>query len=231
MKLTLFSGGAAQAVVTGLQQDFEKANGCTLDASFDAVGAMRDKLLGGAPCDLLVLSASLIEQLTQQGHVVAGSARALGTVATGIAVAEGAPAVTVDTVEALKKTLGAASGLYVPNLTKSTAGIHIAGMLKALGLDGTLAGRIHEYPNGATAMRELARSGAEGAIGCTQVTEIMYTPGIRLVAELPAEHALSTIYTAAVCVRAAQPALAARFVEALSGEASLALRRRSGFGV
>ena len=231
MKLTLFSGGAAQAVVTGLQQDFEQADGCTLAPTFGAVGTMRDKLLAGEPCDLLVLSASLIEQLTAQGHVVAGSARALGPVATGIAVRNGTPEVAVGNGEALKATLSAARGLYVPDMTRSSAGIHIAGMLKALGLVEVLAGRIHEFPNGATAMRELARSEGEGMLGCTQVTEIMYTPGVRLVGELPAEHALSTVYTAAVCSRAQVPELAAAFVEVLAGEASAALRGRSGFGL
>jgi len=231
MNLTLFSGGAAQAVVTGLQNDFERAHGCTLAPTFGAVGAMRDKLLAGEPCDLLLLSASLIEQLAAQGHVVQGSARALGTVATGIAVPEGAAPIDVRSGAALKAALSAARGLFVPDLRKSTAGIHIAGMLEALGLAQALAGRIHEHPNGATAMRELAKNGADGMLGCTQVTEILYTPGVRLVGELPAEHALSTVYTAAVCSRARQPALAAQLVETLSGEASVALRRRSGFGV
>lgn len=230
MKLNLFSGGAAQAVVTGLQHDFEQAHGCTLAPAFGAVGAMRDKLIAGEPCDLLVLSASLIEQLTAQGHVVPGSARALGPVATGIAVRDGAAEISVATSEALKATLLAARGLYVPDMTQSSAGIHIAGMLAALGLSEVLADRIHEFPNGATAMRELARSEGDGMVGCTQVTEIMYTPGVRLVGELPAAHALSTVYTAAVCSRAQEPALAAQFVEALAGEASAALRRRSGFG-
>jgi molybdate transport system substrate-binding protein len=231
MKLTLFSGGAAQAVVTALQHDFERANGCTLAPTFGAVGTMRDKLLAGDPCDLLVLSAALIDQLTTQGHVQSGSAQALGPVATGIAVRDGTPVVAVDTGEALKATLRAARGLYVPDMTKSSAGIHIAGMLKALGLGEALAGRIHEFPNGATAMRELARSEGEGMLGCTQVTEIMYTPGVRLVGELPAEHALNTVYTAAVCSRAQAPALAAKFVALLAGEASVGLRRRCGFGV
>jgi molybdate transport system substrate-binding protein len=231
MKLTLFSGGAAQAVVTGLQPDFEQANGCTLAPTFGAVGTMRDKLLAGEPCDLLVLSAALIEQLQAQGHVVAGSARALGPVATGIAVREGTPEVAVGTGEALKATLASARGLFVPDMARSSAGIHIAGMLKALGLGSALAGRIHEFPNGATAMRELARSEGEGMLGCTQVTEIMYTPGVRLVGELPAGHALNTVYTAAVCSGAQAPALAAKFVELLAGEGSAALRRRSGFGV
>jgi molybdate transport system substrate-binding protein len=231
MKLTLFSGGAAQAVVTGLQTEFEAAHGCTLAPTFGAVGTMRDKLLAGGECDLLVLSAALIEQLARQGHVVDGSARDLGPVATGIAVPDGAAPVAVGTREALKETLSAARGLYVPDLAKSSAGIHIAGMLQALGLAEVLAGRIREFPNGATAMREMAADGGEGLVGCTQVTEIMYTPGVRLIGELPAEHALRTVYTAAVCTRSRAPELAAMLVDRLSGAASWDLRRRSGFAV
>ena len=180
---------------------------------------------------LTVLSASLIAQLEQQNHIVAGSARPLGAVATGIAVPQGAPSVAIDSSQGLKSSLTAAKGLYVPDLHQSSAGIHIAGMLKALGLNELLADRIHEYPNGATAMRELARNGADGMIGCTQVTEIMNTTGVRLEGKLPSEHALNTVYMAAVCSRALQPVLAAKFVEALSSNASSALRLRSGFAI
>ncbi|MBU2285193.1 MAG: substrate-binding domain-containing protein, partial [Gammaproteobacteria bacterium] len=96
MNLIVFSGGAAQAVVTGLQPAFEKAEACTLAGTFGAVGTMRDKLLAGEACDVLVLSESLIKQLTEQGHVVVGSARALGHVATGVAVPDVAPSIRVD---------------------------------------------------------------------------------------------------------------------------------------
>lgn len=231
MELKLFSGGAAQAVVTGLQPAFQTLHGCTLSPTFGAVGAMRDKLLAGEACDLLVLSAALIEQLVRQGHVVAGSARDLGPVATGIAVPEGVVPVDVGTSAALKRTLSAARALYVPDLTRSSAGIHIAGMLKALGLTASLADRIREFPNGATAMREMAVAVGEGVVGCTQVTEILYTPGVRLIGELPLEHALRTVYTAAVCTRAESPEQAATLVDLLSGAASLALRRESGFAI
>lgn len=230
MKLRIFSGGAAQAVVTGLQPDFESAQGCSLEASFGAVGAMRDKLLAGEACDVLVLSATLIAQLEASGHVAAGSARDLGSVATGVAVRADEPGIDVDTAAALKAALSAAQGFYVPDLHKSTAGIHIARMLAALGIDAALAGRIHEHPNGASAMRGLASSTGPGMLGCTQVTEIMYTPGVRLVGELPAEHALCTVYTAAVCTGAREPELAARLVALLAGAETVELRSRSGFG-
>jgi molybdate transport system substrate-binding protein len=231
MKLTLFSGGAAQAVVTGLQAPFQAASASTLAPTFGAVGTMRDKLLAGEPCDLVILSDALIKDLEQQGHVVPGSARQLGRVETGVAVREGMPAVAVGNGEELKATLAACKGLFVPHLQKSTAGIHIAGMLKKLGLDTVLADRIHEFPNGAAAMAELAKTTGDGMIGCTQVTEIMYVPGVSLVADLPSGFGLSTIYTAACCTRAEHPELARSFVQALSDQASSALRARAGFGV
>jgi molybdate transport system substrate-binding protein len=230
MDLTIFSGGAAQAVVHHLQQDFEQTHSCTLAATFGAVGVMRDKVLAGETCDVLILSAALISQLAQQDQVVQGSLRAIGTVATGIAVPEGAPALAVHTSDSLKAALTAATGIYVPDLLRSTAGIHIASMLKSLGIDQIVADRLHEYPNGATAMRELAQKGGDGAIGCTQVTEIMYTPGVTLVGVLPPEFALTTVYTAAVCGHARQPTLAAAFVQALCANESLGFRTQSGFG-
>jgi molybdate transport system substrate-binding protein len=231
MQLKLFSGGAAQAVVIGLQPEFESAHDCLLVPAFGAVGTMRDRLLSGEACDLVVLSAALVEQLVEQGHAVPGSARDLGPVATGVAVPDGAAPVDVGTVDALRRTLSGARGLYVPDLARSSAGIHIAGMLAGLGLADALAGRIREFPNGATAMRAMAADGGDGLVGCTQVTEILYTPGVRLVGELPAEHALRTVYTAAVCTGARAPEPARALVDALAGDASLALRRRSGFAV
>ena len=229
MELILFSGGAAKAVANGLQGAFEAAQGCALSATFGAVGLMRDKLLAGEPCDVLILSAALIDELERQGHVVAGSARPLGAVATGVAVRSGDPAVAIGDADALRASLSAARGLYVPHLSQSSAGIHMASVLERLGLEQAVLGRIHEYPNGAAAMREMAAAVEDSVVGCTQVTEILYTPGVKLVGELPPGYGLDTVYTAAVCARARQPGLAARFVQALTDDASRRLRRDAGF--
>src|SRR4030081_3577946 len=92
MNLTLLSGGAAQGLVTAFAPQFKAETGADIDATFGAVGAMRDKLLAGAPADMLILTASLIAELTQAGRVVAGSAADLGAVATGVWVLSGGPA-------------------------------------------------------------------------------------------------------------------------------------------
>jgi len=79
-------------------------------------------------------------------------------------------------------------------------------------------------------MRALAASGDDGALGCTQETEIRYTPGLALAGALPPPHALATVYTAAVAARARDVDVAERLVALLGGPESAERRRAGGFG-
>ena len=101
--------------------------------------------------------------------------------------------------------------------------------MRQLGVHDTLAPRFKASPNGATAMRELAACASPNPIGCTQVTEIRYTPGVELVGLLPPQFELATLYTAAPAAKAADRALAARFVALLTGADTKALRAQGGF--
>ena len=227
--LHLLSGGAAQALVEGLRPRLVAEQQCDVRGTFGAVGAMRDKLLAGEPCDVVILTQALIDALVAGGHAVPGSAAPLGTVMTGVAVRTGATAPDVTTRDALKRALLAASAVFCPDTVKATAGIHFLKVLKTLGIDAEIAPRLREHPNGATAMREMAHSGLPDAIGCTQVTEILYAPGVQLVGLLPKEFELATVYTAAVCTRAAEPDAAGVFVRMMAGAGAAALRQACGF--
>lgn len=226
--LDILSGGAAQALVGALEPRYRASHGRGVQGSFGAVGAMRDQLLGGAPCDVLILTQALIDQLTASGQVRPGSARPLGKVYTGVAVRSGEPAPDIATRDALKAALERAPGIYFPDPEKATAGIHFRRVLEALGLAETRP-RWRNFPNGATSMRELAQSREPGAIGCTQVTEILHVPGVELVGLLPKDFELATVYTAAVCTKAADPQAAADFVALLAGGEAAATRARCGF--
>ena len=228
-KMRLLSGGAAQGLVQQLRERFLRECGCATEGQFGAVGAMRDKLLAGEPCDLVILTQALVDQLAREGHVVPDSARPLGVVKTGVAVKVGEKAPEVATAQSLKAALLAAPGIYFPDPVKATAGIHFMKVLKTLGIDGQLAARLRPFPNGATAMREMSQASEPGLIGCTQVTEILYTQGVRLVGLLPAEFELATVYTSAVCAKAQEPLAARQFIEMLAGTDSAALRQAGGF--
>lgn len=229
--LHLLSGGAAQGLVTQLEDRFEAESGCGIDASFGAVGMMKDSLLAGAPCDVLILTEALIGQLTVSGELVAGSAQALGVVKTGVAVRDGEPAPDVASPAALKAALQSARGIYFPDPLKATAGIHFMRVIKQLGLDTELAHRLRPFPNGATAMRALAEAAEKepGLLGCTQITEILNTPGVQLIAPLPKEFELATVYTAALCARATQPKAARELIALLASADAAELRRVCGF--
>ena len=230
--LQLLSAGAAKGVVQALAASFERETGATLAATFDAAGTIRDLFLGGAPCDVLILPAPMLDALAAQGKIEPASIAPLGDVPTGIAVPSGEPAASVAGVDGLREVLAGASALYCPDVERATAGIHFVGVLKKLGIHERVAARLKPYANGATAMAAMAKAepiGHSGAVGCTQVTEILYTPGVTLVATLPDEVALTTTYSAAVSRGAGNAELARRFASLLTGTGTLELRRAGGF--
>jgi molybdate transport system substrate-binding protein len=229
MQLRLLSGGAAQGLVQALASPFKAETGCDVDGTFSAVGTMRDALIGGAPADLVILTAPLIAALIEHGHVADGSAVDLGAVPTCVAVRSGDPVPPIGDSDALRAALAAADGVYFPDPKLATAGIHFAKVLEALGLSEALAPRLRPFPNGATAMRALAAATEPRPIGCTQATEILNTPGTVLVGPLPGEHALAAVYTVGVCARAVHPVLAQQFAGLLTHPGTGDLRRRLGF--
>ena len=85
-RLDILSGGAAQGLVRAVEDEFRAGTGASLQGTFGAVGAMREKLLAGTPCDVLILTAAIIAALEASGQVVPGTSEPLGHVRTGVAV-------------------------------------------------------------------------------------------------------------------------------------------------
>jgi molybdate transport system substrate-binding protein len=229
MALHILSGGAAKGLVSALQKSFGEETGVAIEGAFGAVGVMKDRFLAGEACDVIILTAALIEQLTKDGHVVPGSSAALGRVLTGIAVRSDEAMPDVSSRESLAKALLVAKGIYFPDPERATAGIHFANVLRQLGIYDEVASRLRPYPNGATAMAAMAATSESDLIGCTQVTEIKYTEGVTLVAPLPKEFELATIYTAAVASKSVDPMDARQLVALLSGSTSAKVRADGGF--
>ena len=228
MDVYLLSGGAAAGLVNPLKAEFEAKHNCTLHGTFSAVGAMKEALLQGAPCDVVILSKAMVQSLIDSGHVKAGSLRALGVVKTGIAVKHGTTHPAIATRADLQAAFRAAEGIYFPDPKLATAGIHFFKVLQTLGLDVELADRFRTYPNGATAMKEMALATGP-LIGCTQVTEIKYTEGVDLVGVLPQEFELATVYALGISSQAQQPQLAQALAEALIDTSTEELRIAGGF--
>jgi molybdate transport system substrate-binding protein len=229
--LAVLSGGAAQGLVEAVERQFLQPRGIHLRCRFGAVGVMREALLGGAPCDVMIVTERMVRELQEGGHLRAAGAAALGGVATGIAVRTGEPVPDVSTHEALRRTLLEATEILFPDPERATAGIHFMSVLGKLGIVDMVHPRLRPLPNGTTAMRDLVGSAPPGAIGCTQITEIRATPGATYAGDLPPGLDLKTVYAAAVATQAARPTFAAELVALLGGPQTEALRRTLGFDV
>jgi molybdate transport system substrate-binding protein len=225
----LISAGAAKGLVEALRERFLRDTGATIDGTFGAVGAMMDKLRSGAPCDAIILTQALLDELAREGRVEAPTIAPLGRVYTGVALRSRDQAIAVDSPAALREALLGATSVYFPDPQKATAGIHFMSVLDRLEIRATLGSRLRAFPNGATAMVSLAQAADARPIGCTQVTEILYTPDVKLVGKLPKAFELATVYSAAIASDAADPARAALFIALVAGDDTAALRRSGGF--
>jgi len=114
-------------------------------------------------------------------------------------------------------------------MEKSTAGIHFMKVMKTLGLDQELASRFKTFPNGATAMAQMALDPDTNVIGGTQTTEINICPGVDLIGLLPQEIELNTDYTLGICKSSINPDLAKNLADVLVGHASQAIRLKIGY--
>ena len=229
MELEVLSAGAAKALVLALAPALQAATGIAIRGEFGAVGAILDTFLAGAPCDALILTAAQLDALAQNGRVLPDSVAPLGRVHTGIAVRAGDTPPVVANRDELRRSLLAATGLYLPDPERSTAGAHFWKVLRELRIYDDVASRLHVLDSGAMAMRELGRSRELDPIGCTQITEIHNEPGVTLVGPLPGEFDLATTYCVAVATAARKPGIARRFAQMLTGPESRELRRTGGF--
>ena len=227
----MLSAGAAKGLVLALQEPFAGRAAVEFRCTFGAVGAIREKLLAGEPCDLVILTQAIIDALAAEGRVDATTRAPLGRVCTGIAVPASAPVPRIGSPGELRAALCSARGIYLPDPERATAGIHFVNVLRELGIFEEVRARLRPFPNGATAMRAMADAADPDLIGCTQVTEINYTPGVVLCGVLPAEFELATTYALAVTRMAPAAAIAGEFAALLTGPASVALRREGGFVV
>jgi molybdate transport system substrate-binding protein len=227
--LKILSGGAAQGLVASVAPKFKAMTGLDIEGEFGAVGAMAAKLRDGVPADIVVLTAAMVAGLARENLVVSASVADIGLVETAVAIRAGDPSVSVGDAAALRKAFLAADAIFVPDTKASTAGIHVAKVLQQLGIADDVAARLKIFPNGATAMRNLAASTAPKPIGCTQSTEIISTSGVILSGSLPQGFELSTVYTAAVTTRATSGKQAQALIDLLTGIEQRDLRQRAGF--
>ena len=224
-EVRVLAAGAAKAALEKIAPEFQRSTGHTLAASFDTVGAQRDRLLKGEAADLVIVSDSAIAQLAAAGRLRGEQRQFIGNVSVSLAVPAGSAAPDISTPEALKLALQQAPTIaYADPARGATAGTHFDKVLVQLGLREALKPKLHVLPFGVDVIKDV--STGKYALGVSQSSEILQHEGITMVGPLPAPHALTTGYSAAVT--SARPA-AELLLQFLASPAAAAQFRATGF--
>lgn len=197
----ILSAGAAQGAVQRLEPAVAAAAHAKLDAVYDTVGALRDRVLRGETADVVILSEAGMAAVEKAGKVAAGSVVDLGRISVALAVRKGAAVPAITSPETLKQALLSAGSIaHADPARGATAGAHFARVLVELGIADELKSRVTVLSFGGDVVADVARGRFE--IGVSQSSEIAAHPGVVLVGPLPAPYRHDTRYVAAKLVGA-----------------------------
>ena len=208
---------------------FEAQSGLTLEYSFGAVGALRDKVLAGELADVAVVTPAIITTLEAEQRVRAGSRVDLGQIGGGIAVRVGDPLPPIDTPAALAKSLLDADEVYYADPAVATAGAALMKVVDTLGIGDQVRAKGHVAAGGKAAMDDMTHSTATRVIGATQISEIKSVPAATLVGQYPAPLQVKTTYSAIILERTTRADDATKLIQFFAGPAFQARLAQSGF--
>ena len=218
MAIVVLSSLALKGVLEKSRAHFERAIGAPLELHFDATQAILPRLAAGFRADVLVLTVEAMDQLRTKGQVL--QVRALGSSGVGIAVRAGARKPDIGSVEALKRTLVAASS--VAHSKVGASGIYFAELLKLLDLQLKQRVVVEKGPVG------LVVAAGEAELGVQQLCELAPVPGIEIVGPLPEPLQRLTHFAAGIAANAANPKGAAALMALLGSDAARADMVRGG---
>jgi molybdate transport system substrate-binding protein len=185
-EIRLLSAAALQSVFREIAADFERASGHTLTITYATMGAITRRIQGGETVDVVIGSTPSIATLAKEGRIQPASQTTIGQVGVGAVVPTGTTVPRMDSIEDLKRALLAAKVVvYADPAGGGAAGVHVARVLEMLGIAEQLKGKTRFGAGGDVTEVTLAQG--QGALGLTQISEIVDKPGAELVGPLPRE--------------------------------------------
>jgi len=184
-EIRLLSAAAMQSVLKDIAGDFERRFGHRLIITYATMGAITQRMQGGESADLVIGSTPSISTLVKDGRIRPDSPVTICKVGVGAVVASGTPKPEVASVEGLLRALLAAKVVVYANPSGGgAAGIHVARVIEKLGLAEQLQPKTKFGAGGD--VTEVTLSLGAGALGITQVSEIVGKPGADFAGPLPA---------------------------------------------
>ena len=198
---------ATRQLLTDLSRSFEQTAQWNVEiesmGGVDAARIIRD----GKAIDVIVLASNVMEQLENEGWIVAGTRSDVARSGVAIAVRSGLPHPAIASEEDVKQAV-----LEAGKISYSTgpSGDHLKRLFARWNIAELIADRTVEAKPGVPVGQLVARGEAD--LGFQQLSEFLDVDGIDIVGPLPGDIQTITVFTAGVGTQSAHPDGARAFV-------------------
>jgi molybdate transport system substrate-binding protein len=228
-EIRLLSAASIQEVFKEIIGDFERESGHKVIIHYGTMGAITEWMRGGEEADLVISSLQSVSALVKEGKIEAASQNTISKVGVGMVVPSGAPVPAISSVEDfLRALIAAKTVIYADPSRGGAAGIHIARLIQELGIAEQLKSKIKLAAGGD--VTEVTVAQGTGALGMTQISEIVGKPGAVFVGPLPEKIPNYTFFAVGRPVGAREPEAVTAFLQFLKTPRSVAIMKEGHAG-
>ncbi len=224
--VTGLSSMATGSLLTELAADIGREHGIAI--SFTSAGGIEvaQQVRDGAPVDLVVLAADVMDALQSDGLLATGTLRPLFVSQVVAAVPGGRTAPALVTEEDVRAAVANARRI---GYSTGPSGSAVLSLLERWGVRADVQDRLVQARPGVPVGSLLASGQAD--LGFQQLSELLGAPGVRVLGPLPGAAAISTTFSGGVLATSSRGEPAARALELLSADATAAAVAAGGMAV
>src|SRR5216684_4155410 len=187
----LLSTLALMGAVRSLAGRYQAELGTRIDADFAPTLGLLDRLRAGEAADVVSLTREGLDEVANEGTVVADSRVDLARSCVGIAVKAGADHPDIATESALRATLLGARSVAYSRIGAS--GIFFAQLIERIGIAAEINAKATITPSGFTAERLVT---GEADLAVQQISELKQVAGIEVVGAIPLDLQTPAVFSA-----------------------------------
>lgn len=195
------------------------------DALVESVGGVdaARRVQSGEAFDAIVLAANVIDQMTEAGHIVAGSRVDLVESGVYVAVRAGVPRPDIGSEAALKQAVLAGGTI---GYSTGPSGVYLSKLFERWGIADQIKDRTVQSKPGVPVGTLIAKG--EVDLGFQQLSEMMNVPGIDIVGPLPPGLQIMTTFSAGVAATSAQPDTVRELLAFMASAEAAGIKRKNG---
>lgn len=177
----------------------------------------------------MIATGEAFDELVRLGTLVAEPRKDIARSVIGLAVRAGANKPDISTPDCFKRAMLAATSIAMSNPDGGgVSGAHLAQVFKRLGIADDIQSKLIYGPGGPQGLiGNFVRSG-EVEFGLQQIPELRAVPGIDIVAPLPGELQMVTLYSVGLSSTATNPDIGKALIDFLAGPTVRAVLQSKG---